>query len=202
MLAFICAYPGNLYASPWMRSQGTSLISTSLSYSQDSQFWTEGGFLVPLSQSRLQAVSTLSYEYGYSYHYNIFTGTAFTYRQTGTGTIQGISNIRVGVRGRLQRFRNGRTWQVSALLPVRKVSNDPENPEGGSYGLHAGLFFRLLPDPYERPFTKFPLGVWGAGIGIATLQSGNAANQVDAHIKWEKHFPKTPFGISFRAGVI
>ena len=190
---------GNLYASPWMRSEGRGLVSSSVSYSTDSQLWTEGGFLVPLSEDRLQVVYSLSYEYGYSYDYNLFAGTAFTYRDTGTRVIQGVSSIRIGARGRLQRFRNGRPWQVTALLPARRVNNNPDDPEGGgSYGLHAGLFYRLLPDPYEHPFSKFPLGVWGGGIGIATLQSGNAANQVDAYWKWEKRFHRTPFGISFR----
>lgn len=182
-----------------MRSGGSSLISTSLGYSQDSQLWTEGGFLVPLSESRLQSVYSVSYEHGYSYNYNVFAGTSFTYRDTGTQIIQGVSSIRVGARGRLQRFRNGRTWQVTALLPARRVNNNPEDTGGGgSYGLHAGLFYRRLPDPYERPFTKFPFGVWGGGIGIATLQSGNAASQVDAYWKWEKSFTRTPFGIGFK----
>ena len=191
-------FSGQLHASPWMRSEGKSLIAASFSYSQDNQFWTSEGFLVPLSESRLQEVLSVSYEYGSSYNYNVFTGTAFTYRDTGTRIIKGVSSIRIGARGRLQQFRNGRSWQITALLPARTVSNDPENPGGGAYGLHAGLFYRLLPDPYERPFSKFPFGVWGGGVGVAVLQSGNAANQLDIYLKWEKDFRRTPFGISFK----
>jgi hypothetical protein len=184
-----------LHASPWMRSEGKSLVSTSLSYSEGNQYWTDEGFLVPSDDSAQQGVYSLHYEYGYSYYYNLILGSAFKYRDNGPDVNSGISSVRVGLRGRLQRFRNGRTWQVTALLPARKVGKTPEDPGEGEHGLHVGLFYRLLPDPYEKPFTKFPYGVWGGSVGVITLRSQNAPDEVHLSVKWEKRFMRQLFGI-------
>lgn len=186
-----------VHASPWMRSGGEALIATSISLSQDNQFWTPEGFLVP-RESHNQLVASVHYERGYSYYYTLIAGGAYKYRDGNSGVDKGPSSLRVGIRGRLQKFRNGRTWQATAILPTQPVGSDPEDPGEGKFGLHVGLFYRLLPDPYEKPFTKFPFGVWGGGIGILTLRSGDAVDELQAFGTWSKNFSKTPYGVQMK----
>ncbi|MBI3600415.1 MAG: hypothetical protein HY097_07210 [Nitrospinae bacterium] len=186
LLIYFLIFSSNAYASSWMQTEGDSIGATGAIYSLSDSFYERDGNLVQYPTRQQQGIYYLYYEYGYSYYYTLFASTAWTYSDRGTSTDSGVDDVKIGIRGRLNPFRNGRTWQLTAILPVRKWDLSGYRPGEGKYGLEAGIFYRLLPDPYEKPFTEYPDSIWGGGLGT-TLRSGGSGSEVWAYGKWEKN---------------
>ena len=127
----------------------------------------------------------LYYAVGVSYYYTLFTSTAWTYSDRGTDTESGLNDIKLGVTGRINPFRNGRSWQLTAVVPVKKLGLSGDRPGGGQYALDAGIFYRFLPDPYQNPFTQYTQGIFGGGLGTS-LRGGSASSELWTYGKWEK----------------
>ena len=185
ILVSFFAFPNTIHASTWMQSEGDSVGAIGVSYSTADGFWNSDSNLLKYPIKHQEAVYYQYYEYGYSYYYTILASIAWTYYDSGTIKDSGIDNVKIGVRGRLNIFRNGRTWQVTAILPVKKWDSSVFQPGRGKYGLEAGIFYRLLPDPYETPSDIYTQGIWGMGLGT-TLRSGDTGSELWSYGKWEK----------------
>ncbi|MEK6546113.1 MAG: hypothetical protein AABZ28_06250 [Nitrospinota bacterium] len=185
ILVSFFAFPNTIHASTWMQSEGDSVGAIGVSYSTADGFWNSDSNLLKYPIKHQEAVYYQYYEYGYSYYYTILASIAWTYYDSGTIKDSGIDNVKIGVRGRLNIFRNGRTWQVTAILPVKKWDSSVFQPGRGKYGLEAGIFYRLLPDPYETPSDIYTQGIWGMGLGT-TLRIGDTGSQLCSYRKWEK----------------
>ncbi|MBI5193822.1 MAG: hypothetical protein HZA08_10335 [Nitrospirae bacterium] len=194
-------FSGNVYASPWMQSEGDSVGSTGISYSQADSFWKRDGKLMQYTDKHQEATYYLYGEYGYSYYYNLIASTGWNYRDDGIRTNNSIDDIKIGIRGRLNRFRNGRTWQVNAILPTRRGNLLGSRPDGGKAGIDAGIYYRIEPDPYLNPFTVHNKGIWGGGFGI-TLRSGGIGSELWAYGKWEKNVITPSWQAGFRLSAL
>ena len=183
---WLIIFYSNVYASAWMQTEGDSLIATGTSYSIADSFWKRDGKLAQYSTRHKQGVYYLYGEYGYSYYYNIFASTGWTYSDSGTSTDSGVDDVKIGIRGRLNLFRNGRTWEIAAILPTRKWYLSDYRPGQGKYGLEAGIFYRFRPNPYENPFAEYPHSIWGGGLGT-TLRSGGVGGEVWGYGNWQKN---------------
>lgn len=182
ILFSINAFQCNVQASPWMRSEGESLLASGLGYSVADSFWKQNGDIEQYRDPRKQILYYLHYEYGYSYYHTLFTSAAYIREETGSSEKSGVDNVKLGVRGRLNYFRNGRTWQLSAIMP-----GDPSitKPGSGKFGADAGIFHRYIPDSYENPFTDPTGNIWGWGAG-ATIWSGDTGGEVWGYGRWER----------------
>lgn len=178
-------FSGNAHANAWMQSEGNSVGATGAGYSLSDGFWKKDGELVQYPTRHQQANYYLYYDYGYSYYYNLFASTSWNYRDSGTSTDSGIDDIRIGIRGRLNVFRNGRTWQITAIIPTRQWGLTGYRPGEGKYGIDAGIFYRLLPDLYENPFAKYSGNIFGGGLGT-TLRSGGVGGEVWGYGNWQR----------------
>jgi len=169
-----------------MQPEGAGLLAAGAGYSAADGFWKRDGEPVRYDAEHRQVVSYLYGEYGYSYYYNLFASTAWVESRRDSGEDSGMDDVRIGIRGRLNVFRNGRTWQLAAVIPLRKSDASGYRPGEGEYALEAGAFLRLLPDRYDNPFTAYPDSIWGFGLG-ATLRSGGAGSELWTYGKWEKN---------------
>lgn len=200
-LLLLIMFSGNVHASPWMQSEGDSVGSTGISYSQADSFWKRGGKLKRYTDKHHEATYYLYGEYGYSYYYNLIASTGWNYRDDGTRTDSSIDDIKIGIRGRLNPFRNGRTWQVTAILPTRRDDLLGSRPGGGKSGIDAGIFYRIVPDPYDKPFTVYDKGIWGGGLGV-TLRSGGLGSELWAYGKWEKKISTSSWHAGFKLSAL
>lgn len=172
-----------LYAGPWMQSEGDAVMATGAVHSHEDAFWTKNRDRIPLRNRVHRTVYYGYYEYGYSYYYTVFTSIAWTKRESGTKIEEGFSNIKLGIRGRLNPFRNGRTWEVTALIPAKNLG-DPNREDSG--GISGGLFYLGRPDPYETPYVPFTKWIWGGGIGVTLLRKVDVGKSMWAYSQWER----------------
>lgn len=177
--------PWRLQAGDWMLSEGEQSLYGSLSLSRANSYWDDRRELQQESCTSRDWSTTLHYEYGYSYYRTLFAATSFERNQCGSESSTGIPDLKLGMRGRVDHFRNGYTWELAVTLPVNGDTRDRRKPGSGLFGIEAGLFRTYRDDPYEKPFTVITHGVWGWGIGT-TLWSGGGGQELWSDLNWRR----------------
>jgi hypothetical protein len=173
----------NTMASSWMRDNEQSFLHASVSNSRSSQFWDQNRNLLDSCDSN-NSSTYLTYEYGYSYYHTLFGATSIERNSCDDFSSQGIPNIELGVRGRLNKFRNGRTWQLSAIIPIQGNSNDSSKPGNGEFGIVAGIYISPKPDPYLNPFSSSKGGAWSYSLK-GTFWMGGEAHEIEGNVAWK-----------------
>lgn len=171
-------------AGAWLRSEGSALLTTSFNTSSSQASWDDNRKRKSEPCTTERHTLGVHGEYGYSYHHTVFASADISNKRcSDERTVQGLSDLTVGVRGRLDPFRNGRSWELALRLPISGTSADPERPGNGEFGLDAGVHIRMLPDPYDHARLRQRQGVWSWGTGVR-LWSGGLAQQGWAYGGW------------------
>lgn len=187
-----------VHASPWMRAQGEHGLSVGLGYSTADSYWDRDSKLRRDDCRSNDYVGWLHYEYGYSYYRTFFANSVVVSEQCGDSERSGIPHLQLGMRGRLDVYRNGRTWQLAVTLPVQGDLDDDSKPGNGQVALDAGLFFRFLPDPYKDPLIEQRKGIWEWAVGTR-LWGGGLAHNLWSHLKWDRQLSAWRFGAELSA---
>ena len=195
----VCAgLPASAGASAWMRSEGELQLSMSLSLSTAEERWDKDRRLISADCTTHRQGVDVHGEYGYSYYYTVFADAGVSNKEcSGEQRVSGLSDLTVGVRGRIDPFRNGRSWEVSLKLPVSGDTNDPARPGNGEFGLNLGVHFRLSPDPYVNPVLVSRDAIWSWGAGLR-LWTGGLAHQGWAYVGWGRDIGDSLWNVSAR----
>lgn len=181
-LLLVAGLPSTAEAGAWMRSEGTLQMGASVGLTTSDKRWNEDRRRESADCRTHRQSMSVSAEYGYSYYHTLFADAGITNRDcSNEPNVSGLSDLTVGVRGRLNPFRNGRSWELALKLPISGTSADPDRPGKGEFGLEAGVHFSLYPDPYE--VFKYRDGVWSWGAGVR-LWTGGLAHQGWAYGGW------------------
>lgn len=178
-----CSSSLDTLASSWLRTSGESLFQAGISNSRSSDYWDKNRSLNDSCDSKYYSTN-LHYEYGYSYYHSLFGATRIEHNSCDNYSSKGIPNIELGVRGRLNKFKNGRTWELSAIIPIQGNSNDSSKPGNGEFGIVAGIFISPKPDPYLNPFTSRKGGSWTYGLK-GTFWMGDEAHEIEGRVNWK-----------------
>ena len=183
ILYLICLLPSSLLASDWMLSEGASTLSAGIGYSTADSYWDKNSELQQDNCSSHDTALSLRYEHGYSYYHTIFTSAAFEKSKCGSNSASGIPDIKLGIRGRMNPYRNSYSWELAAIIPLQGDRFDRSKPGKGVFGLEAGLYRSYRDDPYEKPFTAIKDGLWSWGLGV-NLWAQNTGHQLWGKIGW------------------
>lgn len=195
---FYACIPAVAQAGAWMRSEGELQLGMNLSLSTANDSWDKERRLVDTGCTTHRQYADVHGEYGYSYYHTIFADAGISNKEcSGQTRVSGLSDISMGLRGRLDVFRNGRTWEVSLRLPVSGNTADPARPGNGEFGLNAGVHFRLAPDPYENPALMLQNGIWSWGTGMR-LWTGGLAHNWWGYLDWRRDIGDGLWSISPR----
>lgn len=147
-------------AGPWMQSEGDGVLATGIVYSRADRFFRQDGDRILYNNPREEGLYSLYYEYGYDYPTTVLTSLWGTNdmrkEEEGTpsaGVFHPIAGIKFGLRKRVNRFRDGRTWQLTATIPV-----SIEEGVAKEYALDTGLFFYCFPTRMANCFLGFGAG--------------------------------------------
>jgi len=187
-------------ASPWMRSSGESHIVAIMSQSRADEFWDKNRRLQRDNCESKDVDAFIRYEYGYSYYHTLFTDVKWESDQCGGAESKGIPDIKIGIRGRLNPYRNGRTWQASLTIPIQGDIRNRSEPGHGQFGLNVGMYFQFKPDPYLNPAELGQRGYWSWALGTK-LFTGGVAHKAWTNLKWSDSLFNTSFdyGIKLNA---
>lgn len=185
-LSLLLSHAPSAEAGAWVRSEGSSLLRLSVgSSSADSEWDRKRRRVNTACDSRRHSVGVHG-EYGYSYYHTVFAAAELSSKDCrGGSNVQGLSDLTVGVRGRLDPFRNGRAWEVALKLPISGTSADRDRPGNGEFGIDAGIHIRMVPDAYDHAAQRDHKGVWSWGSGVR-LWTGGLAHQAWAYGGWSR----------------
>lgn len=185
VLALAGALPDAAWAGGWMRAEGELRLAMSLSLSTAEERWDKDRRLRDAACTKRRGAVGVQGEYGYSYYYTVFADASVSHKEcAGESDASGLSDLSIGVRGRLDPFRNGRTWEVSLKLPVSGGTDDPDRSGNGEFGLQAGVHFRVRPDPYAVSDERRQDGGWSWGTGVR-LWTGGLPPQGWGYAEWQ-----------------
>lgn len=129
-----------VYAGGWLRSEGEHRYSAHLQGSSSDTSWDKDGNDVASSCNSKGRSLTHEYEYGYSYYRTFFGKLSMASSECGADKVSGLSDVYLGVRGRLDIYKNGSAWEAALILPTG-YDNERSNRLGyGEVGLDLGLY--------------------------------------------------------------
>lgn len=177
-------------ADNWMRSEGETYIKTSLTYDTSDQRWSQDNKLVDASCTAKNWSLSQSYEHGLSYYRTFFSSLDYRDRECGPYSSSGVGDLSLGFRSRLDIYRNGRTWEVAAIIPTGYSSHSYSSVGSGLYGLRLGAFgsFGRKRDISGEPASSLELGT------NLYIWEGTASEQLSGYAKYkfasstESHF--------------
>jgi hypothetical protein len=156
------------HAGSYLRSADELSYSTSLGYSWATRQWDDAGEIEPTGCRRDYAYSSHYLEYGYSYYYTLFGGALLADASCDAEGNTGFGDLRLGVRGRTDVYRNHRSWELIATIPTERGDASP-SLDCGAHGLRGAL---------ARKDDVLPRLSLGSGVGVQ-LWEGPLAHEVD-----------------------
>lgn len=132
--------PGAAVADNWMRSEDEFYFKATLAYDRADERWNQERQLTPISCTSSNLSHYQSYEYGLSYYYTAFGSLNYLERHCGNVDASGMGDVTLGLRGRLNLYRNGRTWEAAAIIPTFYRTTGDATIGSGLYGLRLGVF--------------------------------------------------------------
>jgi len=127
-------------AGGWLRSEGEHRYSAHLQASSSDKSWDKDGNTEISSCTSKGQSLTHEYEYGYSYYHTLFGKASMASSKCGSDKVSGFSDIFLGIRGRLNRYKNGSAWEAILIIPSG-YDNKRSNRLGyGEVGLELGVY--------------------------------------------------------------
>lgn len=164
--ASLCA---TAHAGSYLRSAGELSYSSSLGYTWATRQWDEQRDLQDTDCRREYNYNSHYLEYGASYFHTLFGGLLLANSQCGGDAHTGVGDLRLGVRGRTDRYRNHRAWELIATLPTERGGASPRL-DCGAHGLAA---------KYARKDDVAPGLALSAGAGVQVWE-GPLAHEMEA----------------------
>jgi hypothetical protein len=196
LLIIGCAFVGSAHAGNWLRNEGETSYSANLKYSTSNKYWDQFGNSLPQGCTSESESLYQNIEHGYSYRYTLIGGIGLDNNHCAAkGSSAGFGDLTLGVRGRLDLERNGKAWEVSAIVPTGYNNQLPLRLGNGRFGVRAGVYFGdrgdLLADHYEDyssdPYKAAPANMatssWNYGVDV-TFWEGPPADQLGAYIRY------------------
>lgn len=171
------AGPANA-ASPWLLSEGMSKLSSSVYYSTADAYWDRDGVRHQGDCRSNNWSLNEHYEYGYSYYHTLFAEATVVDKACGPEQVGGVGDLRLGVRGRLNLYQNGKAWEASVIVPSGYSRDRPARLGYGRFGVEVGFAMRFGVREQTRSH-----GEYGASV---RLWEGPPADQTQAYLKWSQ----------------
>ena len=86
--------------------------------------------------------STHAFEFGYSYYHTLYAQSGLARSSCGGASNTGLTDIRVGLRGRLNVYENNGSWELEATLPMIGSTHGERRLGCGALGLAANVHKR------------------------------------------------------------
>lgn len=118
-----------------LRSEEELLYSVAFAQNWATQTWDDHGDLSDIGCRNTYTGMSHYAEYGYSYYYTLFGNLGLAQSKCGSEDETGLSDLRVGLRGRINRYLNTRGWEVVLTLPLSGQQIGKSRLGCGAFGI-------------------------------------------------------------------
>jgi hypothetical protein len=175
VLALLLALFGTqAHAGAWLRSEAESLYAVQYEHRTADSFWDKNGNLQSLGCSFSSDTISNYYEYGYSYYHTLFAEFSLARQQCGADSVSGVEGVRLGIRGRIDPYRNGRAWEAILILPVGGQRSGRFHVGNDHLGIELGVARRET----FGPELEFESGSFEVGAAVRFWAGGDPAEVI------------------------
>lgn len=155
----------------WMRTEGEVAASAGLQFKDNGNFFDRQSISMRNACGSGWAVPMYA-EYGVSYYHTVYATSSLENFSCGNGTLQGLTDVETGIRGRLDYFTD-HNWEVAAIFPNHLSANGAFT-QPKHFGVKAGIHSSVRLDPYQSFLTEQEIekSVFSYGAGIKHWTGG------------------------------
>ncbi len=158
-------------ASPWMRSEAEGYYWAGLNYSTGEQRWDNSSDLKDTDCRNSDWYMHHKVEYGYSYYYTLIAGLSASSANCGDDSLTEMGDLTLGIRGRLDKYSNGKSWEITTIIPTGYDRNNSSRPGNGRFAIEGGVAWL-----FRKGEASTSLWSWQGGASIRLWQ-GPPADQ-------------------------
>ena len=151
-------------------------------YSRDG--WDQDGNLQDSSCDSESQSFSHSLSYGYSYYYTLLGSTSLVHSRCGADQKQGLGDVRIGLRGRLNMFMNDRAWEVGLNIPTNRDIDDPQRIDCGRFGIDGGVARRDKLSPWVSVGGEARAYFWESPLAHQAEASISASGPIGLRSYW------------------
>lgn len=171
-------------AGAGLRSSGDTLYSSRVSFITATQQW-DGDSVLRDSRCRSQYTSYgHGLEHGYSYYNTFYGQLSLANTQCGNESNAGLSDLRVGIRSRLNVYRDDGAWELEATLPVSHADPGERRIGCGEFGLAANVHKRLDVTPLLDVDGSLGVQLWDAPLAHQLRASAGVTRKFLRRWSW------------------
>lgn len=178
MLALMCVGITQA-ASPWMRSEAERFYWAGITYSTGDQRWDNNNNREAAGCRNNDWYMHHKYEYGYSYYYTLIAGLSAASANCGDDNLTGVGDLTLGIRGRLDKYSNGKSWEITTIIPTGYERDNSSRPGNGRFGIEVGVAWLFKEGELANPWS------WQGGISIRRWQ-GPPADQFLSYLSVQR----------------
>lgn len=131
--------PGLSQAGAGLRSEDSVFYNGTLGYHWATQYWDEQRDKRPIG-CRSEYLSFSNYlEYGFSYYRTLYGQLGLARATCGNESEAGLGDLKLGVRGRINRYLNDRAWELEVTIPTRGGGIGRSSVSCGAFEFAANL---------------------------------------------------------------
>jgi len=120
-----------------LRSEGHGYYAGTLGYNWASELWDEDGNRQEASCRNVYESLSNYVEWGKSYYYTLFGQLGLARSACADDSEAGLSDLKLGLRGRINRYLNDRAWELEVTVPTRKGGAGGSSVSCGAFELAA-----------------------------------------------------------------
>ncbi|MCF6235759.1 MAG: hypothetical protein L3J70_05200 [Gammaproteobacteria bacterium] len=168
-------------ASPWMRSETEKYYWAGISYSTGDQRWDDNSDLKKAGCRNSDLYMHHKFEYGYSYYHTLIAGLSVASANCGDDNLTGVGDLTLGIRGRLDKYTNGKSWEITMIIPTGYERDNSSRLGNGRFGIEGGVawLFRSKNRGVPSPLS------WQGGTSIRLWQ-GPPADQFLSYLSVQR----------------
>lgn len=125
-------------AGAGLRSESEVYYSGTVGHTWATEYWDAAGARHAIGCESTYDVFSSYAEYGWSYYHTLFAQLGQARARCGGAAENGLTDLQVGVRGRLDRYRNDGAWELQLTVPTQSDAIGESNIGCGAWQGSAG----------------------------------------------------------------
>lgn len=175
---------GSAHAGSYLHSEGATHYVGTVGYTTATQGWDRDGDTQDLGCRSEYSSFSHYLEHGYSYYHTVFGQTSLAQSRCGDEDKAGLGEVRVGIRGRLNRYLNDRAWEIEATIPSHRDHSGRSRLGCGSFGLGARVARRDRTAQGYAFSREAGLQFWEQPLAHQFVAKVAASGPVASHWNW------------------
>lgn len=179
--------PAMTCQAAWMRQEGEIGASIGVTVSDIGEFFDRAGNRVRNTCGGALDMP-MQVEYGASYYRTYYASTSLSAYNCGLGQVSGLTDVELGMRGRMNLTTSDHIWELAAIIP-NYVDPMGAARQPKDFGVKFGLHSSNRIDPYQSFMAGDPSSLLGQsnvisyGAGVK-MWVGHIPNELSGYMGW------------------